>query len=234
MSKVTCSSPKLMANSGSFKLLRSSPGNITNPSIGLFGLQCLNTHILSLHIPKHACTHMHAYTHTHTHTHTYTHTHTHTHTHTPKDNSHDKTIPLNTNPNTTILVTPLWLCSVQRFSTLVKSTNRGITHTHTHTHTHINTHSNIHTLTHYCRPTIHVQLFEQICPWGTLACCWDVMQPTNKPTIPVNTHLNIVGSWWHCCGGSLYGISTHWGTTHTHTHTNIHTHTHTHTNTHTH
>ena len=26
----------------------------------------------------------------------------------------------------------------------------------------------------------HVKLSEQICPWDTLACCWDVKQPTNK------------------------------------------------------
>ena len=26
----------------------------------------------------------------------------------------------------------------------------------------------------------HVKLSEQICPWDTLACCWDVEQPTNK------------------------------------------------------
>ena len=25
-----------------------------------------------------------------------------------------------------------------------------------------------------------MQLSEQICPWDTLACCWDVKQPTNK------------------------------------------------------
>ena len=31
----------------------------------------------------------------------------------------------------------------------------------------------------------HVKLSEQICPWDTLACCWDVKQPTkqsNKPS----------------------------------------------------
>ena len=28
----------------------------------------------------------------------------------------------------------------------------------------------------------HVQLSEQIRPWDTLACCWDVKQPTNKQT----------------------------------------------------
>ena len=25
----------------------------------------------------------------------------------------------------------------------------------------------------------HVKLFEQICPWDTLACCWDIKQPTH-------------------------------------------------------
>ena len=37
----------------------------------------------------------------------------------------------------------------------------------------------------------HVKLSEQIRPWGTLACCWDVKQPTNKhPTSqqPANKH----------------------------------------------
>ena len=29
----------------------------------------------------------------------------------------------------------------------------------------------------------HVKLSEQIRPWGTLACCWDVKQPTNKQTL---------------------------------------------------
>ena len=28
----------------------------------------------------------------------------------------------------------------------------------------------------------HVKLSEQIRPWDTLACCWDVKQPTNQPT----------------------------------------------------
>ena len=26
----------------------------------------------------------------------------------------------------------------------------------------------------------HLQLYEQICPWHTLACCWDVKQPTSN------------------------------------------------------
>ena len=30
----------------------------------------------------------------------------------------------------------------------------------------------------------HVQLPEQTRPWDTLACCWDVKQPTNKQTSP--------------------------------------------------
>ena len=30
----------------------------------------------------------------------------------------------------------------------------------------------------------HVQLSEQISPWDTLACCWDVKQPTNNQTNP--------------------------------------------------
>ena len=33
----------------------------------------------------------------------------------------------------------------------------------------------------------HVKLLEQIRPWDTLACCWDVKQPTNKLT-PVWAH----------------------------------------------
>ena len=28
----------------------------------------------------------------------------------------------------------------------------------------------------------HVKLSEQISPWDTLACCWDVKQPANQPT----------------------------------------------------
>ena len=28
----------------------------------------------------------------------------------------------------------------------------------------------------------HVTLSEQTCPGDTLACCWDVKQPTNQPT----------------------------------------------------
>ena len=30
----------------------------------------------------------------------------------------------------------------------------------------------------------HVKLSEQIRPWDTFACCWDVKQPTNKPWVP--------------------------------------------------
>ena len=29
----------------------------------------------------------------------------------------------------------------------------------------------------------HVKLSEQIRPWDTLACCWDVKQPTNQQTL---------------------------------------------------
>ena len=29
----------------------------------------------------------------------------------------------------------------------------------------------------------HVKLSEQICPWDTLACCWDVKQPTNNNSL---------------------------------------------------
>ena len=29
----------------------------------------------------------------------------------------------------------------------------------------------------------HVKFSEQIRPWDTLACCWDVKQPTNKQTV---------------------------------------------------
>ena len=28
----------------------------------------------------------------------------------------------------------------------------------------------------------HVKLSEQICPWDTLACCWDIKEPTKKQT----------------------------------------------------
>ena len=29
----------------------------------------------------------------------------------------------------------------------------------------------------------HIKLSEQIRPWGTLACCWDIKQPTNKQIV---------------------------------------------------
>ena len=35
----------------------------------------------------------------------------------------------------------------------------------------------------------HVKLSEQIRPWDTLACCWDVKQPTNKQTLNAHNHL---------------------------------------------
>ena len=31
----------------------------------------------------------------------------------------------------------------------------------------------------------HVKLSEQIRPWDTLACCWEVKQPTKKQTLPL-------------------------------------------------
>ena len=35
----------------------------------------------------------------------------------------------------------------------------------------------------------HVQLSEQIRPWDTLACCWDVkQQTTNQPPFPLSNH----------------------------------------------
>ena len=34
----------------------------------------------------------------------------------------------------------------------------------------------------------HVKLSEQIRPWDTLACCWDVKQPTNKQTNLTSRH----------------------------------------------
>ena len=39
----------------------------------------------------------------------------------------------------------------------------------------------------------HVQLSEQIRPWDTLACCWDVKQPTDKQTAPGSS---VVRSDW--------------------------------------
>ena len=36
----------------------------------------------------------------------------------------------------------------------------------------------------------HVKLSEQIHPWDTLACCWDVKQPTNKLTFPLPSLLH--------------------------------------------
>ena len=40
----------------------------------------------------------------------------------------------------------------------------------------------------------HVKLSEQICPWDTLACCWDVMQPTNKQTLSSQVKTELY--WW--------------------------------------
>ena len=42
----------------------------------------------------------------------------------------------------------------------------------------------------------HVKLSEQIRPWDTLACCWDVKQPTNKQSPPVDSRSE--PAWW-CC-----------------------------------
>ena len=41
----------------------------------------------------------------------------------------------------------------------------------------------------------HVKLSEQICPWGTLACCWDVKQATknNNPA----RHVALQGQCWY-------------------------------------
>ena len=62
-----------------------------------------------------------------------------------------------------------------------------------------------------------MQLSEQIRPWDTLACCWDVKQPTNK-----------------CTHRQLRPYSAEELFTHTHTHTTTYAHTHTHTHTHAH
>ena len=39
----------------------------------------------------------------------------------------------------------------------------------------------------------HVKLSEQVRPWDTLACCWDVKQPTYKPTSKLKYFC-----YWHC------------------------------------
>ena len=39
----------------------------------------------------------------------------------------------------------------------------------------------------------HVKLSEQICPWDTLACCWDIKQPANKQT-PLYQLIGVC--WW--------------------------------------
>ena len=53
----------------------------------------------------------------------------------------------------------------------------------------------------------HVQLSEQIYPWDTLPCCWDVEQPTKKQTLSVAV-------WTlHCsCGRSAVSDLDHWWT----------------------
>ena len=52
----------------------------------------------------------------------------------------------------------------------------------------------------------HVKLSEQIRPWDTLACCWDVKQPTNKQTHSSNlysiTHVHPLSP---CVCGRSYG-----------------------------
>ena len=81
----------------------------------------------------------------------------------------------------------------------------------------------------------HVKLSEQIRPWDTLACCWDVKQPTNKQTsMGFAAHAPLFGSraklwtlslvsdrccwwfrrWWRHLVSSLAGqkCSEAWGT----------------------
>ena len=41
----------------------------------------------------------------------------------------------------------------------------------------------------------HVQLSEQIRPWDTLACCWEVKQPTNKQSYVKSWLLSFA---WYC------------------------------------
>ena len=74
----------------------------------------------------------------------------------------------------------------------------------------------------------HVNLSEQIRPWDTLACCWDVRQPTNQETSNIfplcvrcvtNGHQQLQGSshvsvWWGLGRGDWEGckhVSVWWG-----------------------
>ena len=62
----------------------------------------------------------------------------------------------------------------------------------------------------------HIKLSEQIRPWDTLACCWDVKQTTNKQTCGKSGHSTSSSFHWcdktihrgHCYEGiSLYFIT---------------------------
>ena len=50
----------------------------------------------------------------------------------------------------------------------------------------------------------HVKLSEQIRPWDTLACCWDVRQPTNKQTTRLSLSLPLSLHICHCLCLSVY------------------------------
>ena len=60
----------------------------------------------------------------------------------------------------------------------------------------------------------HVKLSEQIRPWYTLACCWDVKQPTKKQTPQTNSKDSVTFTMhmmgWG--GNVLYTASTNWVT----------------------
>ena len=45
----------------------------------------------------------------------------------------------------------------------------------------------------------HMILSEQICPWDTLACCWDVKQPTNNDHFSRDQCFFYMDRWWYTC-----------------------------------
>ena len=52
----------------------------------------------------------------------------------------------------------------------------------------------------------HVHLSEQICSWDTLACCWDVIQPSNNNTVTLSLDCtdsnNVVIPCWYWLSSS--------------------------------
>ena len=147
-----------------------------------------------MHAGAHTHTHTHTHTHAHTHMHTHMHTHTHTHTHT-----HKHTYTIHTHTHTQQHTHPglRWNCTQHPLPS-EKAWVSGTPSTES-------------TITICCKQSPlsslqHVKLSEQIRPWDTLACCWDVKQPTNKQTnsslqtrqSKVIIHLHFISNRYQC------------------------------------